>query len=117
MSGERRSKQAPIDFSQADVDALAAGRRPATVTRRLKAAPAPAASRRPASDGKQAPGPVKRADVATLRAGRAPAAARKRLFRDSPPPADAAPPDQTAGEGGKASPAQPPPRPASRKRG
>ncbi len=109
MSGEPRGKRAPIDFSQSDIDQLTAGRRPATVTRRLKAATAPL-PRTAAGGEKRAPAAVRRGDLASLRAGRPSPAIRKRLFGDSSAGAGAAVSGAAVSEEGKAYPTQAPPR-------
>jgi hypothetical protein len=105
MSGKPSGKQVPIDFSQSDIDQLAAGRRPAAVSRRLKAARVP--GRRIAAGGdKRAPAPVKRGDLAALRAGRPSPAIRKRLFRESSARADVVASGQAVSDTHKAYPTQ-----------
>ena len=112
MSGKPSGKPGPAAFTQEDIDALAAGRRPATVTRRLKAIrpPAPPRGRRGARADHPAPPLLKRGELASLRAGRPSPAVRKRLFKAS----DAE--GQTSGNSdAKPYPSQPPPS-RSRKR-
>jgi hypothetical protein len=115
MSGEPRGKRAPIDFSQSDIDQLTAGRRPPTVTRRLKAATAPP-TRTAGGGDKRAPAAVKRGDLASLRAGRPSPTIRKRLFADSSAQADAAVSGPAVSGEGKAYPRQTPPQKSRRGR-
>ena len=82
MSGKSPAKPGPVSFTQKEIDALTAGRRPTTVTRELKAVRIPAArpARRAAKSDKPVPPPLKRSELAALRSGRPSPAIGKRLF-------------------------------------
>jgi hypothetical protein len=81
MSGERPPKPGPATFTQDEIDALAAGRRPAAITRRLTALETPAARpvRRGGSSKPEPPG-LTRAELTALRDGRPSPAVKTRLF-------------------------------------
>jgi hypothetical protein len=85
MSGKPFRKPGPVPFTQEDIDALAGGNRPSTVTRRLKEVRSPAAPRGRRARRTDNPGPplLKRGELASLRAGRPSPAVRKRLFKAS----------------------------------
>ena len=88
MSGKpAAAKPGPAAFTQEDIDALAAGRRPAK-NRDPPAEgirpPAPPRGRRAAPEADHpAPPLLKRGELAALRAGRPSPAVRKRLFKAS----------------------------------
>ena len=86
MSGEQRRKPGPASFSQAEIDALAAGRRPTAISRRLKAT-RPIAARRTGRADPSTPSPprLKRAELLALRKGKPSPLVRKRIFVESPP--------------------------------
>jgi hypothetical protein len=85
MSGRTPAKPGPVVFTQEEVDALAGGRRPASVTRRLKAVRTLRAqkTRRATTSDTPAPPPLKRSELAALRSARPAPAVRKRLFSAS----------------------------------
>jgi hypothetical protein len=85
MSGKPLRKPGPVSFTQEDIDALARGRRPSTVTRRLKAVRSPAApaGRRAGKTDNPTPPRLTRGELASLRAGRPSPAVRTRLFKAS----------------------------------
>ena len=93
MSGDQR-KPGPASFTQTEIDALADGRRPSAITRRLKAV-RPTAARRigRADTSKPSPPRLKRAELLGLRKGKAIPPVRKRLFVESL--SDEAPPAET----------------------
>lgn len=93
MSGRSSSaKPGPVFFTQQEIDALSAGRRPKTVTRQLKTVRTPAVRpARPATESdKPAPPLLKRSELNALRRGRPSPAVRKRLFAASEPDGPAA---------------------------
>jgi hypothetical protein len=103
MSGD--DKPGPASFTQREIDALVDGRRPAAITRRLKAVRTPALRRRGRGDAsKPSPPALKRAELLALRKGRPSQPVRKRLFVESAA-GDASPATET----GKPAPSQQPP--------
>jgi len=84
MSGDQQRKPGPAAFTQPEIDALANGRRPSAITRRLKAVRPPAARRIGRADtSKPSPPRVKRAELVALRKGKPTPPVRKRLFVES----------------------------------
>ena len=84
MSGDQQRKPGPASFTQLEIDALADGRRPSAITRRLRAV-RPAGARRigRADTSKPTPPPLKRAELLALRKGKPTPPVRKRLFVES----------------------------------
>ena len=110
MSGKRAPAPGPVDLTQQDVDALAGGRRPAHVTRQIRATRVPPAARarRSARTGNPAPPSLKRNELLALRKGRPSAAVQKRLFVQNEPE-DYAERRTPAGRAEKSYPSQEPP--------
>jgi len=116
MSGSTRGKPGPVAFTQQEIDSLASGRRPATVTRKLGTVGkrAGGAAPRAAKSAKPVPPPINRSELAALRAGRPSPAIRKRLF-EGPEPTESAK-RQIAVGAVKPHPTEQPPAPRSQKR-
>lgn len=83
MSGRSFRKPGPVTFTQQDIDALAGGRRPSTVTRRLKAVRSPAVPAGGSASKPEKPTPprLRRDELAALRAGRPSLGVRARLVK------------------------------------
>ena len=85
MSGDQPRKPGPASFTQPEIDALADGRRPSAITRRLKAVRPKGARRIGRADtSKPSPPQLKRAELLALRKGKPAPPVRKRLFVESP---------------------------------